>query len=169
MLNKTTEFFFTKPCFIRKHTKKSHSISDKIQNTDQNKYWGTFLSGTTNGWRKGLLSWCWLWVWITSPAQMSSLWSEVIDHAVAFQTVEEEEVAVWSVSLGESLRTNTRVRHYFISSFLLAPPFRKCVNHHIYHICANTPSQADYLMAPLFLSSRNRNQEAKTRHLCRRL
>lgn len=35
------------------------------------------------------------------------VWSKVVDHTAAFATIEEEEVPVRSVSLGESLEGKT--------------------------------------------------------------
>ncbi len=35
------------------------------------------------------------------------VWSKEVDHAVSFTTIEEEEVPVRSVSLGESLKGKT--------------------------------------------------------------
>lgn len=36
------------------------------------------------------------------------LWPKEVDHAIAFTAIEEEEVPVWSISLGESLEGKTR-------------------------------------------------------------
>lgn len=41
-----------------------------------------------------------------------SVWSKVVHHAVAFTTVKEEEVAVRSVSLRESLKTKRGEKCY---------------------------------------------------------
>lgn len=37
------------------------------------------------------------------------LWSKVINHSVAFKAIKEEEVPVWSISLGQSLKRETQV------------------------------------------------------------
>lgn len=48
------------------------------------------------------------WPGVSWCSLTRSVRSEVVDHAVSFTTIEEEEVAVRSVSLGQSLKTKTK-------------------------------------------------------------
>ncbi len=99
---------FTKQCFIRKCKKniplclRSNARNGKTDFNFRSSGASTDINNQTEQ-TDAKTKVCWTCFCVTTHL----LWSKVVDNTVAFTTIEEEEVPVWSVSLGESLQGET--------------------------------------------------------------